>query len=79
MVRRSTMPLSWKQIHSLEVHEDYPAAIDALEDRLRKHPLETETIVRRGFNLWYATHEEARMGKGLPTEQYANRFMQLFR
>jgi hypothetical protein len=73
------MPLLWKQIHELEVLEDYPAAIDALEDRLRQPPLEGEAVVRLGFNLWYATHEEARMRKGLPTERYASRFMELFR
>jgi hypothetical protein len=73
------MPLPWDQIHELEVGEDYPAAIDALEDRLQQHPLEREAVLRLGFNLWYAIHEEARMRKGLPTERYASRFMELFR
>lgn len=28
------MSLSWEQIHELEIGEDYPASINALEDRL---------------------------------------------
>lgn len=79
IISRRTMPLPWEQIHELEVREDYPAAIDALEDRLRQPPLEKEAVIRLGFNLWYATVEQARMRKVLPTERYAGRFMELFR
>jgi hypothetical protein len=71
--------MPWNQIHELEVGEDYPAAINALEDRLQRHPVEGEAVVRLGFNLWYAAHEDARMHRGLPTERYASRFMELFR
>jgi hypothetical protein len=73
------MALSWNQLHDLEVREDYPAAIDALEERLRANPSEKEAVIRLGFNLWYATVEDARMQKGLPVERYATRFMELFR
>ena len=78
-VRRSSMPPSLKHIHELEVREDYPAAIDMLEERLRADPSERETVVRLGFNLWYAANEEARMRQGLPVERYASRFMELLR
>lgn len=73
------MPARWDQIHELEIGQDYPAAIDALEERLQQHPLEREAVIRLGFNLWYATHEEALMRKDLPTERYASRFMELLR
>lgn len=73
------MSHSLEHIHGLEVREDYPAAIDALEHRLRENPTEREAVVRLGFNLWYATHEQSRMGIHLPTERYASRFMELFR
>jgi hypothetical protein len=73
------MSLPWSEIHELEVREDYPAAINALEDRLRDYPSEKEAVVRLGFNLWYASHEDARMRKGLPTDRYSRRFMELFR
>jgi hypothetical protein len=72
------MPLSWPQIHVLEISEDYPAAIDALEERLRADPAETEAVIRLGFNLWYAVEENARMEKDLPVDDYARRFMELF-
>jgi hypothetical protein len=71
------MCLPWDDIHALEVAEDYPAAIDALESRLSQNPAETEAIIRLGFNLWYAVVEDTRMGKRLPTAQYAQRFMDL--
>lgn len=44
---------------------------------MRHHPSEREVVIRLGFNLWYAAHEDARMRKGLPVEQYALRFMDL--
>lgn len=72
------MPLSLQQIHELEVAEEYPAVIDALEERLRVDPTDVETVIRLGFNLWYAAHEHIRMGKKLPVEEYARRFMELF-
>ncbi len=76
---RNAMPLPLDKIHEIEVREDYPAAIDALEARLQADPSEKETVIRLGFNLWYAAHEEARLRKGLPTERYGRRFMDLFR
>jgi hypothetical protein len=78
-VGHNTMPLSLDDIHELEVRDDYPAAIDALEERLRADPSERETVIRLGFNLWYAVVEADRMQKQLPTERYATRFMELFR
>lgn len=72
------MPLPLADIHDLEVREDYPAAIDALEERLLSAPSERETVIRLGFNLWYAVVEADRMQKQLPTERYATRFMELF-
>lgn len=66
------------EIHGLELREDYPAAIDALEARLRTDPSEREVVIRLGFNLWYVVVEADRMQKQLPTEKYAARFMDLF-
>jgi hypothetical protein len=71
--------MTWDKIHQLELREDYPAAIDALEERLRIDPSEREAVVRLGFNLWYGVVEANRMQKQLPTEKYAARFMDLFR
>jgi hypothetical protein len=73
------MILSWKRIHDLEVREDYPAAIDALEERLNAFPSDKEVVIRLGFNLWYAVAEEARLRRTLPTESYVRRFVELFR
>src|SRR5881397_3601722 len=72
------MALSLSHIHEREIAEDYPLVINALEDRLRENPNEAETVIRLGFNLWYAVVENDRMGKLLPTDQYARRFMELF-
>jgi hypothetical protein len=63
----------------LEVGEEYPAAIDALEARLAIDPEDHEAVRRLGFNLWYAVVEQMRMGKELPVEDYARRFMELYR
>jgi hypothetical protein len=63
----------------LEVQEDYPAAIDALEERLAAAPNDREVAIRLGFNLWYAVAEAQRMGKCLPVARYAARFMELLR
>lgn len=71
-------PPSWSTIHGLELREEYPAVIDALEARLAANPAETEAVIRLGFNLWYAVVEQMRMGKELPVERYADRFMGLF-
>lgn len=40
------MILSWERIHELEVREDYPAAIDALEERLGAIPSDKEAVIR---------------------------------
>lgn len=61
------------------MREEYPAAIDALEERLAADPTEQETVIRLGFNLWYAVAEAERMAKRLPIERYAARFMALLR
>ena len=63
-------PPSWPHIHDLEVREDYPAAIDALETRLAIDPEDHEAVRRLGFNLWYAVIEQTRMGKDLPVQAY---------
>ena len=72
------MVLTLREIHTLEMAEDYPAAIDALEDRLREDPTECETVVRLGFNLWYAVAEAMRFKVTLPTDLYAARFIELY-
>jgi hypothetical protein len=72
------MSMSLDNIHELELAEDYPAAIDELELRLKENPNEVETIIRLGFNLWYAVVENECMKKNLPVKQYASRFMDLF-
>src|SRR5687768_9471435 len=74
------MELSWPEIHNLEMGEDYPAAIDALEERLRADPSDQEAVIRLGFNLWYVVEGSicGRIQKSLPTERYAIRFMDLF-
>src|SRR5687767_11305210 len=71
--------LSWQQIHDLEVVEDYPAAIDALEARLAQDPADAEAVRRLGFNLWYAVAEEGRLRNSIPAADYARRFMELYR
>jgi len=71
-------PLPWPAIHRLEVAEDYPAAIDALEARLSADPHDAEAVTRLGFNLWFAVVENDRMQKALPVQGYAERFMELF-
>ena len=76
---RHTAEPSWPHIHELEVREDYPAAIDALEARLAADPADYEAVRRLGFNLWYAVVEQMRMGKELPVGDYARRFMELYR
>jgi hypothetical protein len=58
---------------------DYPAVIDALEERLVADPNDREALIRLGFNLWYAVADAQRMAKHLPVGQYAARFMELFR
>ncbi len=70
--------LSLSQIHELEVNERYPGAIKALEERLEAFPDETETVIRLGFNLWYAVVEADRMAQ-LPVEEYSKCFVQLLR
>jgi len=73
------MSVTWKQHHQLEVAEDYPSAIDALEARLREDPNDVEAVIRLAFNLWNVAVEWYRVGvdEGL-AEQYAARFMQLY-
>ena len=71
------MVLSLEQIHELEINERYPDAIDALEERLDKDPHDPETIIRLGFNLWYAAEEADRMGISLPEQEYYERVMEL--
>ena len=56
----------------------YPDAVDALEARLASDPSDAESVLRQGFNLWYAVVEDMRMGLKLPIEQYATRFMALY-
>lgn len=58
--------------------EEYPLALDALDERLRADPCDPEAVIRLGFNLWYAVVENDRLGTHLPTDQYAIRFMELF-
>lgn len=70
--------LPWQRIHELEIGEAYPAAIDALEERLRVHPDEMEAVIRLGFNLWYAVVEETRLKNCVPVEECAERFMKTF-
>lgn len=71
--------LSWQHIHELECREAYPDAIDALELRLASNPNDPETVIRLGFNLWFAVEGDLRMRKNLPVEQYAARFMELLK
>ncbi len=71
--------MNLSEIHQLEVAEEYPHAIDVLEERLQTHPHEAETIIRLGFNLWYVVVECQRMGLNLPVRQYAKRFMALLK
>ncbi len=71
--------LSLDEIHELEFRDSYPAAIVALEQRLVAHPDEEETVVRLGFNYWLIAEEGDRIDPSLPTEQYAEKFMELFR
>ena len=72
------MTLSLSEIHEFEIREDYPTAINKLEAHLEENPTGPETVIRLGFNLWYTVIENDRIGKNLPTEDYASRFMALF-
>jgi hypothetical protein len=71
------MAMSWQEIHELEIGEKYPAAIHALEERLRENPYDYEAVIRLGFNLWYAGEEAGRMGLDLPSSEYYARMMEL--
>jgi hypothetical protein len=76
---RPSAPVSWPEIHDLEVREEYPAAIDALEARLAADPEDREAVRRLGFNLWYAVAEEGRIRHPIPAKEYATRFVALYR
>lgn len=76
---RSDAILSWSEIHRLEVGEEYPAAIDALEARLAADLLDIEAVRRLGFNLWYAVAEDSRIRNPIPAKEYAARFNELHR
>ena len=67
------MSIPWQTLHRLEMNEEYPAAIEALEAALRAAPDSEELIIRLGFNLWYAVAEQARFDAPLPAELYAKR------
>lgn len=71
------MALSWQEIHELEVGSKYPAAIEALEERLRENPCDYEAVIRLGFNLWYAAEGAECMGLDLPCSEYYARVMKL--
>lgn len=71
-------PATWEEIHQLEMLEDYPAVIDALENRLAADSGDHEAVIRLGFNLWIAGTEALRTRDPLPEEQCALRFMELF-
>jgi len=73
------MALSLDDIHELEIRQEYPAAIDALEELVRSDPSDAEAVIRLGFNLWYVVAEAERLQASLPTQHYASRFMELFR
>ena len=72
------MTLALEKIHELECKEDYPAAIDELEEYVRINPNSAEAVIRLGFNLWYAVEGADRMRKTLLREKYSARFMELF-
>jgi hypothetical protein len=74
-----TPPPPWPHIHDLEMTEEYPAAIDALEARLAADPQDVEAVRRLGFNLWYAVVENGLLRHPVPAEAYATRFMKLYR
>lgn len=71
------MVLSLDHIHELEMNERYPDAIEALEERLENDPHDAETIIRLGFNLWYAAEEADRMSVSLPQQEYYSRVIEL--
>lgn len=73
------MLLSLKQIHQLELKEDYPAILCALEDRLIEFPDEAETVIRLGFNLWLIASNFGRLEipEGLEQE-CGSRFINLY-
>ena len=73
------MLLSLKQIHQLELKEDYPAILCALEDRLIEFPDEAETVIRLGFYLWLIASNFGRLEipEGLEQE-CGSRFINLY-
>lgn len=72
------MALSLADIHKLEVAETYPNAIDQLEKRIAEGYTDSETVIRLGFNLWYAVAEESRLKLPIPSEAYRSRFVGLW-
>lgn len=71
------MPTKLEEIHELEVNECYPEVIEALEERVSADFEDWESVIRLGFNLWYAIVENDRLQLNLPVEKYAPRFMDL--
>lgn len=68
---------SWEQINEFEIAEDYPAAIDTLESRLKADPNDKEAVNRLGFNYWLAIAEGQRLSLNVAVSQYAERFLEL--
>jgi hypothetical protein len=71
------MAPSWDEIYELEVNLMYPAAIEALEERLKGDPDEKEAVIRLGFHYWFVISENDCLSLNVPVEQYAARFREL--
>jgi hypothetical protein len=79
MTTTSIPPPSWETISTLELAEKFPEAIEAIEKRLAADPSEAEAVIRLGFNLWYAVAEGGRLSPSGGYEQFAPRFVTLYR
>jgi hypothetical protein len=71
------MAPSWDEIYELEVNLVYPAAIEALEERLKGNPDEKEAVIRLGFHYWFVIAESGVVCQPVAVEEYAARFREL--
>ena len=68
---------SWEEIYNLEITEQYPAAIEAIEERLKSNSEKEEGVIHLGFLYWLGIVEDERLNLNVSFQQYAARFREL--
>jgi len=68
---------TWEDIYNLEITQQYPDAIVAIEERLQLNSSENEAIIRLGFLLWLGIVEKDRLELNISQQSYAKRFREL--